>query len=173
MTHFAHVGAHCAYPGCHQQDFLPFTCVRCQLVFCLDHRREEDHNCKGTAGVSRQVIICPICNLTIQKVPGEDENVTWLRHANTPGLCRPAGAGASAAGGINSRRNSGGSQSPDAGGTNSNNKCVGDGNWEEALDRRGVEVTWMSINANAKAGYVALTCIFGRCEEDHGQVAGL
>ncbi|CAD7960281.1 unnamed protein product [Amoebophrya sp. A120] len=121
MTHFAHVGAHCAFPGCNQQDFLPFTCVRCQLVFCLDHRREEDHNCKGTAGVSRQVIICPICNLTIQKAPGEDENVTWLRHANTPGLCRPA------AGGDNknsSRRNSGGSQSPDGGGTNSNNKCV-------------------------------------------------
>lgn len=33
------IGSHCS--ECRQLDFLPFTCAKCKLVFCLDHRNKH------------------------------------------------------------------------------------------------------------------------------------
>ncbi|CAD7936001.1 unnamed protein product [Amoebophrya sp. A25] len=85
MARFSDVGARCAFPGCGMHDMLPFHCDRCGLPFCLEHRRESDHNCTAPSP-SRRVIVCPICRLTVECLPGEDVNETWLRHANS-GKC--------------------------------------------------------------------------------------
>ena len=42
---FASLGAHCAHPGCNQQDFLPFKCEDCGASYCLDHRTAAAHEC--------------------------------------------------------------------------------------------------------------------------------
>ena len=39
------IGQHCSYASCQQLDFLPFTCDRCQKVFCKEHRSPDSHNC--------------------------------------------------------------------------------------------------------------------------------
>eukprot|EP00392_Amoebophrya_sp_AT5.2_P018455 g18995.t1 len=89
---FQDVGTHCSFAGCHQRDFLPFTCDRCGLVFCLDHRREADHDCQGTRNASRQVLVCPICSQSMEQLPGEDPNAAFARHAAS-GRCKREAAG--------------------------------------------------------------------------------
>jgi len=42
---FADLGAHCAYPLCQQQDYLPFLCDSCGHRYCLNHRTESSHQC--------------------------------------------------------------------------------------------------------------------------------
>ncbi|KAF4669890.1 AN1-type zinc finger protein 2A [Perkinsus chesapeaki] len=91
MTDFADLGAHCAEPYCHQQDFLPFECDRCHKEFCLDHRTYEAHNCpylNSTAYNKQQVIICPLCRASIHLLSGETENEAFQRHSNST-ECRP------------------------------------------------------------------------------------
>ncbi|ODV61064.1 Cuz1p ASCRUDRAFT_75799 [Ascoidea rubescens DSM 1968] len=38
------IGKHCEF--CGQLDFLPFTCSKCKLVLCSNHRSISDHYCK-------------------------------------------------------------------------------------------------------------------------------
>ncbi|EER03372.1 AN1-type zinc finger protein 2B, putative [Perkinsus marinus ATCC 50983] len=91
MTDFADLGAHCAEPYCHQQDFLPFECDRCHKEFCLDHRTYEAHNCPYLDSASynkQQVIICPLCRSSVHLLPGETENAAFERHSNSS-ACKP------------------------------------------------------------------------------------
>ncbi|KAF2714055.1 hypothetical protein K504DRAFT_425191 [Pleomassaria siparia CBS 279.74] len=39
------IGAHCQMEYCHKLDLLPFKCMSCKSVFCLDHRSETAHQC--------------------------------------------------------------------------------------------------------------------------------
>uniref|UniRef100_A0A8C4QHY0 Zinc finger, AN1-type domain 1 n=1 Tax=Eptatretus burgeri TaxID=7764 RepID=A0A8C4QHY0_EPTBU len=39
------VGRQCSLSSCKQLDFLPFTCDYCGHVFCLAHRKKDDHGC--------------------------------------------------------------------------------------------------------------------------------
>ena len=45
----SYIGAHCAFGGCNQQDFLPFRCPSCARDFCLDHRTNSSHQCTAAA----------------------------------------------------------------------------------------------------------------------------
>nr|XP_011416259.2 AN1-type zinc finger protein 1 isoform X2 [Crassostrea gigas] len=45
MAEFPNLGEHCSLDGCKQIDFLPFTCTKCQKVFCLEHKFPDDHSC--------------------------------------------------------------------------------------------------------------------------------
>ena len=38
------IGDFCSY--CRRNDFLPFQCRRCQLMFCSQHRSVESHDCQ-------------------------------------------------------------------------------------------------------------------------------
>ncbi|KAF4688675.1 AN1-type zinc finger protein 2A [Perkinsus olseni] len=95
MTDFADLGAHCAEPYCHQQDFLPFECDRCHKEFCLDHRTYDAHNCPYLSSTSynkQQVIICPLCKSSIHLLPGETEDRAFDRHSHSSD-CRPENYG--------------------------------------------------------------------------------
>ncbi|CAG9324885.1 unnamed protein product [Blepharisma stoltei] len=85
---FANLGAHCAHPGCNQQDFLPFKCDLCRLDFCQYHRSLTEHRCtrepKGW-----EIFKCPICNRAIDLIPGQDPNITWESHMNSGGCQEP------------------------------------------------------------------------------------
>eukprot|EP00002_Diphylleia_rotans_P026063 TRINITY_DN5178_c0_g1_i3.p1 TRINITY_DN5178_c0_g1~~TRINITY_DN5178_c0_g1_i3.p1 ORF type:complete len:189 (+),score=24.55 TRINITY_DN5178_c0_g1_i3:51-617(+) len=40
----------CDFAGCKQKEFIPITCKLCHQNFCLKHRFESDHSCKGARG---------------------------------------------------------------------------------------------------------------------------
>nr|CAH8847911.1 unnamed protein product [Trichobilharzia regenti] len=40
----------CCMPRCKKKELIPFTCDRCKLNFCVSHRNELDHACKGFQG---------------------------------------------------------------------------------------------------------------------------
>ena len=54
-------GAHCDERGCHKLDFLPFTCDKCRLTFCLDHRDPQHHSCTFDVTAQRVMPQCPVC----------------------------------------------------------------------------------------------------------------
>uniref|UniRef100_A0A5K3EF61 AN1-type domain-containing protein n=1 Tax=Mesocestoides corti TaxID=53468 RepID=A0A5K3EF61_MESCO len=37
----------CSLPKCKKKELVPFRCERCHLNYCISHRNEMDHNCKG------------------------------------------------------------------------------------------------------------------------------
>ncbi|XP_061184696.1 AN1-type zinc finger protein 2A-like isoform X1 [Saccostrea echinata] len=43
----------CSYKGCKQKELVPVLCEKCQQNFCLKHRFESDHNCKGFQDTGR------------------------------------------------------------------------------------------------------------------------
>jgi len=74
------LGKHCAIKGCSILDFLPYTCDRCSLIFCQDHRTYDAHRC----GIKfdRVVPECPLCGQVINVRPGEDVNAKVDAHMN-------------------------------------------------------------------------------------------
>ncbi|KAL4425694.1 hypothetical protein ABPG75_009710 [Micractinium tetrahymenae] len=76
------IGAHCAHPGCHQLDFLPFKCGGCGKTYCLDHR------VCGCTAASNQVVVCPLCARAVVISPGEDVELVFDRHTRTE--CDPS-----------------------------------------------------------------------------------
>lgn len=85
-TDLMDVGAHCQLGGCNQLDFLPFKCSGCRGIFCEHHRAASVHKCPH-AESDVQVIICPVCALSIKIIPNEDPNVTFAAHQRT--ACNP------------------------------------------------------------------------------------
>lgn len=81
------IGTHCQFhPECNQLDFLPFKCSGCKQIFCQEHRTAAAHRCpKAESDV--QVIICPVCALSVRLVPNEDPNATFERHQRSG--CNP------------------------------------------------------------------------------------
>jgi len=43
------VGTHCQLMSCNRLDYLPWTCDRCKLKFCEDHRSPDSHLCAAAA----------------------------------------------------------------------------------------------------------------------------
>lgn len=85
---FPNLGKHCTVDDCKQIDFLPFTCDRCNQVFCLEHRSYIKHNCPKADRQDVTVVICPLCAKGVRLIPDEDPNITWETHVNTE--CDPS-----------------------------------------------------------------------------------
>ncbi|KAL8616827.1 hypothetical protein ACOMHN_017864 [Nucella lapillus] len=45
----------CSLKSCKQKELIPVTCDKCHKNFCLRHRNELDHDCKGFQDSGRQV----------------------------------------------------------------------------------------------------------------------
>ena len=58
-------GAHCDEAGCHQLDFLPFTCPHCHHIYCLAHRDPTHHHCSVDITQHHLMPTCPVCRQTI------------------------------------------------------------------------------------------------------------
>ncbi|OVA19394.1 zinc finger protein [Macleaya cordata] len=85
---FPDLGKHCSVEECKQIDFLPFTCDRCNQVFCLQHRSFVKHHCPNANKQDVTVVICPLCAKGVRLVPEEDPNITWESHVDTE--CDPS-----------------------------------------------------------------------------------
>ncbi|TKY53340.1 Zinc finger AN1 and C2H2 domain-containing stress-associated protein 11 [Spatholobus suberectus] len=85
---FPDLGKHCAVSDCKQIDFLPFTCDRCDQVYCLEHRSYIKHQCTKADKLDVTVVICPLCAKGVRLVPDQDPNITWENHVNTE--CDPS-----------------------------------------------------------------------------------
>lgn len=85
---FPDLGKHCSVEICKQIDFLPFTCDRCQQVFCLEHRGYIKHSCPKADRQGVTVVICPLCAKGVRLIPDEDPNISWETHVNTE--CDPS-----------------------------------------------------------------------------------
>ena len=91
---FADLGQHCSMKHCSQQDFLPFKCEFCKDIYCGDHRRPDDHQCKsGTLDEmdDNYVILCPICQAALSLKGKARMGITpshvWNEHVET-GECQ-------------------------------------------------------------------------------------
>jgi len=63
---------HCSLPECNDLDFLPFTCDKCQKIFCKLHRQYANHKCFYR---EEAVNVLPTCPLCLQKISvGAKEN---------------------------------------------------------------------------------------------------
>lgn len=87
---FTEVGGHCSMKGCHQHDFLPFTCDCCSSLFCLEHRNYKDHECPKSNMNDHRIIHCPLCEAALRINNDEDPNITWEKHAAS-GTCNNDG----------------------------------------------------------------------------------
>ncbi|XP_022766005.1 zinc finger AN1 and C2H2 domain-containing stress-associated protein 16-like [Durio zibethinus] len=85
---FPDLGKHCSVEDCKQIDFLPFTCDRCHLVYCLEHRSYIKHHCPNADKKDVTVVICPLCAKGVRLIPDEDPNINWETHVNTE--CDPS-----------------------------------------------------------------------------------
>ncbi|XP_054787082.1 zinc finger AN1 and C2H2 domain-containing stress-associated protein 13 [Prosopis cineraria] len=85
---FPDLGKHCAVDDCKLIDFLPFTCDRCNQVYCLEHRGYIKHQCQKADGLDVTVVICPLCAKGVRLIPDQDPNITWENHVNTD--CDPS-----------------------------------------------------------------------------------
>ncbi|GMJ02331.1 STRESS ASSOCIATED PROTEIN 13 [Hibiscus trionum] len=85
---FPDLGRHCSVQHCKQIDFLPFTCDRCNLCYCLEHRSYIEHQCPKANNNDVTVVICPICAKGVRLVPNKDPNISWETHVNTE--CDPS-----------------------------------------------------------------------------------
>lgn len=74
------IGRHCAFSGCGQVDFLPFTCDCCSQTFCLEHRTYSAHACPKSGHKETEIIICPLCAKAIKISKDDDVNVIFERH---------------------------------------------------------------------------------------------
>ncbi|XP_021371212.1 AN1-type zinc finger protein 2A-like [Mizuhopecten yessoensis] len=45
----------CSHKGCKHKELIPVTCDKCRKNFCLKHRNEMDHDCKGFENSGRGV----------------------------------------------------------------------------------------------------------------------
>ncbi|KAK3446714.1 zinc finger AN1 and C2H2 domain-containing stress-associated protein 16 [Eucalyptus grandis] len=79
---FPDLGKHCTVDDCKLIDFLPFTCDRCNQVFCLEHRSYIKHRCPKADKKDVTVVICPLCAKGVRLNPDEDPNITWESHVN-------------------------------------------------------------------------------------------
>ena len=86
---FQNLGQHCSVPTCKVKDFLPFNCIGCEKIFCVDHREGWNHECDRWADIgSVFVLICPLCNMKIKMSATEDPNQVLHKH-ETSGNCNP------------------------------------------------------------------------------------
>ncbi|KAH1194699.1 Zinc finger AN1 and C2H2 domain-containing stress-associated protein 16 [Glycine max] len=85
---FPHLGKHCSVSYCKQLDFLPFTCDRCNQVYCLLHRGYIKHKCTKANKQDVTVAICPLCAKGVRLIPDQDPNITWDNHVNVD--CDPS-----------------------------------------------------------------------------------
>ena len=80
MSAGSSLGAHCDEAGCHQLDFLPFTCDRCHGVFCLEHRDSSHHSCSVDITLQRQMPHCPVCQQVVFVSAGETADAVVNAH---------------------------------------------------------------------------------------------
>ncbi|XP_047179533.1 zinc finger AN1 and C2H2 domain-containing stress-associated protein 16-like [Vigna umbellata] len=79
---FPNLGNHCSVSDCRQLDFLPFTCDRCDQIYCLEHRGYIEHKCTKPNKEDVKVVICPLCAKGVRLIPDQDPNMAWDHHVN-------------------------------------------------------------------------------------------
>eukprot|EP01111_Echinosteliopsis_oligospora_P011450 TRINITY_DN3788_c0_g1_i2.p1 TRINITY_DN3788_c0_g1~~TRINITY_DN3788_c0_g1_i2.p1 ORF type:complete len:282 (-),score=41.39 TRINITY_DN3788_c0_g1_i2:13-858(-) len=72
------LGKHCENEGCNQLDFLPFECISCHKIFCLEHKSASAHHCSSSINVVAPV--CPICDHVVPVKLGDDVNIILDAH---------------------------------------------------------------------------------------------
>lgn len=77
---FAHVGAHCDFDLCKQQDFLPFACPDCKRTFCTLHRERGQHGCSVDLSSLGKLPTCPLCSHTIKVKAKESPDAVVNAH---------------------------------------------------------------------------------------------
>ncbi|XP_011405425.1 PREDICTED: AN1-type zinc finger protein 2A-like isoform X1 [Amphimedon queenslandica] len=75
-----HIGRHCNVKTCSKLDFLPFECDCCHKIFCIDHKKYEDHGCTESYIKDVRVPVCPLCSVPLVLRKGEDPNVIVDEH---------------------------------------------------------------------------------------------
>ncbi|KAF8798971.1 hypothetical protein BYT27DRAFT_7202708 [Phlegmacium glaucopus] len=76
------VGKQCSHPICLLVDFLPFKCHHCELSFCQEHFKVDDHKCPkyDESKHNRVAPNCPLCNIPVAVRPGQDPNIRMDMH---------------------------------------------------------------------------------------------
>ncbi|KAI8375452.1 hypothetical protein BD560DRAFT_367855 [Blakeslea trispora] len=79
---FPELGKRCTAKGCNLYDFLPYTCVNCNKVFCQDHFKLQAHQCPSLNDPSFdiRVPICPLCERPVPSKRGDDPNIRMNEH---------------------------------------------------------------------------------------------
>lgn len=76
------LGHNCEMAGCHQRDFLPFTCDLCRRKLCLLHRSYNSHSCEGSNSKDMTSIDCPICGKSVKFSQSQSVDAIWDNHYN-------------------------------------------------------------------------------------------
>lgn len=74
------LGQNCSVPECQQNDFLPFKCDCCHLIFCLEHRTYQNHACSQSGSRETNTIVCPICAKAIKLSAADNPNTLFEQH---------------------------------------------------------------------------------------------
>jgi len=74
------LGLQCNKKDCKQLDFLPFTCDKCKLKFCLDHRTYKAHECTEHKENTSLYPLCPLCSVPVPVLEGQDANEEMEQH---------------------------------------------------------------------------------------------
>ncbi|KAI8359871.1 hypothetical protein EDC96DRAFT_513474 [Choanephora cucurbitarum] len=79
---FPELGKRCTAKGCNLYDFLPYTCVNCNKVFCQDHFKLQAHQCPSLndPNFDIRVPICPLCEKPVPSKRGVDPNIRMNEH---------------------------------------------------------------------------------------------
>ncbi|XP_065901978.1 AN1-type zinc finger protein 2A-like [Dysidea avara] len=72
------IGKHCSY--CRRLDILPFTCTKCQEVFCKEHMNEVAHECPNQQMGNVVLPTCPLCQAVILLKDGRNVNDQVEKH---------------------------------------------------------------------------------------------
>jgi len=74
------VGRHCSDPECHQLDFLPHLCHKCNRYFCLDHFQLTRHSCAEVLEHVNSMPRCPKCSQFVRVPRGQSKDGFVDRH---------------------------------------------------------------------------------------------
>ncbi|XP_035753118.1 AN1-type zinc finger protein 2A isoform X1 [Egretta garzetta] len=71
-------------------DFLPLKCDACGEVFCKNHIRYDDHECRSAYKKNVQVPVCPLCNAPVPVQKGEIPDIVVGAHMDKDCKYNPA-----------------------------------------------------------------------------------
>ncbi|KAI9257605.1 hypothetical protein BY458DRAFT_518700 [Sporodiniella umbellata] len=79
---FPDLGKKCSASVCNIHDFLPYTCVYCNHIFCQEHFKLQDHQCPSLNDpkMDVRVPVCPLCSKPVTVPRGQDPNINMNQH---------------------------------------------------------------------------------------------
>ncbi|XP_017784445.1 PREDICTED: AN1-type zinc finger protein 2A-like [Nicrophorus vespilloides] len=85
-----HIGKQCNESSCKRLDFLPITCDACNNIFCEEHYTYTTHSCPKAYLKNNQVPVCPLCNIPIPVVRGQQPDAVVGAHIDNDCQSDPA-----------------------------------------------------------------------------------